>query len=221
MGGTWARPIDLSWWHKGGYIQQFSGWSSSTCVIPRISFLSTKVAGNVSVADRIWFPCICVIEMTPPILWERNLDQLLNAALCCNLALRLGHIIGVLFSEELWSYIMYSRISQSVVFNEYLKLWGLAKPGKQLSLTPEEQRAVWLRLCVLEVVGASELTVINVTQPSRPFNLSWALLNQGRSSFHLGGLSYSLGVQICGKSMALIMNGGAQASVYVTFGEIF
>lgn len=164
MGGTWAGPIDLSWWQRGGYTQQFSGWSSSTCVIPRISFLPTKMAGNVSVVDRIWSPCMRVIELTPPVLWERTLDQLLNAVLCCNLALRLGNIIVVLFSEELWSYIMSSRITQSVDFNEFVKLWGLAKPEKPLSLTPEEQRAVWSRLCVLEVVGASVLAVINGSQ---------------------------------------------------------
>lgn len=55
----------------------------------------------MSVVDRILFPCMCVLELSP--LKKRDLDRRLNVVLGSDLALRLGHLIGVLFSEEPWS----------------------------------------------------------------------------------------------------------------------
>lgn len=77
MGETWAGPvcaltICLHWWERGGYLQQFGGWSNSTWTISRIPFLRIKVVSGVPVMDRIRFLCMRVFSLSPPILWDKK-----------------------------------------------------------------------------------------------------------------------------------------------------
>lgn len=56
-----------------------------------------------------------------------DLDRLLNAVPSCDLALRLGGLIGVLFREEPWSYVRSSRVRQAVVFSEFPEILRLSQ----------------------------------------------------------------------------------------------